>query len=82
MPPILLCNIEDSLLKTFDELVQTANHGRQYHLQSAVECYVETEISYLSDIEEGVADAAAGRLTDFEVVKAEWMASLANNHVD
>ncbi|WP_409438568.1 type II toxin-antitoxin system RelB/DinJ family antitoxin [Pseudomonas cichorii] len=36
--------------------------------------YLETEADYLREIEEGIADAEAGRLTDLDTVKARWMA--------
>ncbi|MBX8606986.1 CopG family ribbon-helix-helix protein [Pseudomonas capsici] len=79
--PTLSFNIEDSLVKKLDELVQATERDRQYHLQRAVERYVEMEAGYLHAIEEGMADAAAGRLTDLEAVKAEWVAR-ANNRLD
>ncbi|MCD5987604.1 transcriptional regulator [Pseudomonas phytophila] len=73
--------IDDSLATKLDELVSASNRERQYHLQRALEQYLATAFEELQAIDEGIADAEAGRLTDLEIVKAEWLAR-ANNSAD
>ena len=73
--------VENSLAERLDELVAASSRDRQYHLQRAVEQYLATAFEELHAIDEGIADAEAGRLNDLETVKAEWLAR-ANNSAD
>ena len=70
----LSVTLESELVTKLDELVLASNRDRQYHLQRALEQYLATALEELRLIEEGVADAEAGRLTDIETVRAQWRA--------
>ncbi|WP_259110879.1 CopG family ribbon-helix-helix protein [Pseudomonas sp. JUb42] len=79
--PVLSFNADGELVEKLDQLALATDQDRQYHLQRALARYVETESWYLRAIQEGIADADAGRLIDLETVKAKWIAR-ANNRTD
>jgi predicted transcriptional regulator len=79
--PVLSFSAEEQLVEKLDELVSATGRDREYHLLRALECYLGAESDYLREIDEGIADAKAGRLVDLEIVKAEWVAR-ANNSAD
>jgi len=79
--PVLSFNADGELVEKLDQLALATDQDRQYHLQRALARYVETESWYLRAIQEGIADADAGRLIDLETVKAKWIAR-ANNGTD
>jgi predicted transcriptional regulator len=80
-PTTLSFAVENSLAEKLDKLALTSNQDRQYHLRQALEQYLTTAFDELRAIDEGIADAEAGRLIDIETVKAEWLAR-ANNSAD
>lgn len=71
----LLITVEDELLTRLDALVLATGHDRQHHIQRALEQYLAKAMDELQAIDEGIADAEAGRLTDLETVRAQWRAS-------
>lgn len=70
----LSVTVDDTVLAKIDELASASNRDRQRILQCAVERYLEAELNSLRELDEGIADAEAGRLTDLETVKSEWLA--------
>ncbi len=79
--PILSFRVEEQLVENLDELALATGQDREHHLQRALQRYLEAELTCLREIDEGIADAEAGRLTDLEIVKAKWV-ERANNSDD
>ena len=71
---VLSVTLDNTLATQLDALVSITNRGSQYHLQRALEQYLETKIDCLRELDEGIADAEAGRLTDLETVRVQWQA--------
>ncbi|EPJ82284.1 hypothetical protein CFII64_16057 [Pseudomonas sp. CFII64] len=55
---------------------ETSLQASRYRLLLVLERYLEAKLRYLREIDEGIADVEAGRLTDLEIVKAKWKARL------
>jgi predicted transcriptional regulator len=79
--PNLSFSAEDTMIENLDKLALATGQNREQHLRLALQRYLEAELSCLREIDEGIADAEAGRLTDLEIVKAKWVAR-ADNSVD
>lgn len=64
-------------VKALDRLAQSVDRDRSYVLNEAVEHYLSLNEYHLQQIKEGLAQARAGKLVDYERVKAEWKKRLA-----
>lgn len=61
-------------VEILDKLCESTERERTYHLNKALERYLETELWHLKAIEDGVASAEAGELTDLTDVRQKWQA--------
>ncbi len=64
-------------VKALDRLAQALDRDRSYLLNEAVDQYLSVHEYHLRQIREGLAQARAGKLTDYEQVKADWKKRLA-----
>lgn len=76
--PVLSFRVEEDLVVQLDQIASATDRDRQYHLKRALSRYLETESWHLAALQEGIADADAGNLTDIANVKAKWV-SRAND---
>lgn len=64
-------------VKALDRLAQALDRDRSYVLNEAVDQYLSVHEYHLRQIREGLAQARAGNLIDYEQVKADWQKRLA-----
>ena len=64
-------------VKALDRLAQALDRDRSYLLNEAVDQYLSVHEYHLRQIREGLAQARAGKLIDYEQVKADWKKRLA-----
>ena len=64
-------------VKALDRLAHALDRDRSYLLNEAVEQYLSVHEYHLRQIKEGLAQARAGKLIDYEEVKAGWKKRLA-----
>tara|TARA_R110000772_G_scaffold87094_20_gene181883 strand:+ start:2559 stop:2822 length:264 start_codon:yes stop_codon:yes gene_type:complete len=61
-------------LVQLDALAAATDRSKSWHVQQAVEGYLEHHAWQIGHIKQGLADAKAGRVTDDEAV-ADWLHS-------
>ena len=71
--PVLTFRVKPELASELDQLAQATDRDRQYHLQRALSRYVADESWHFKAVQEGIADADAGNVTDLDAVKAKWV---------
>ena len=71
--PVLSFRVKPELASELDQLAQATDRARQYHLQRALSRYVADESWHFKAVQEGIADADAGNVTDLDAVKAKWV---------
>lgn len=71
--PVLSFRVKPELVSELDQLAQATDRDRQYHLQRALSRYVADESWHFKAVQEGIADADAGNVTDLDAVKAKWV---------
>ncbi|MFW9079102.1 CopG family ribbon-helix-helix protein [Pseudomonas sp. P2757] len=71
--PVLSFRVKPELASELDQLAQATERDRQYHLQRALSRYVADESWHFKAVQEGIADADAGNVTDLDAVKAKWV---------
>ncbi len=59
-------------VKALDRLARSLDRDRSYLLNEAVEQYLAVHEYHVEQIEEGLEEARAGKLIDYERVKADW----------
>ena len=64
-------------VRALDRLAQALDRDRSYLLNDAVDQYLLVHEYHLRQIKEGLAQARAGKLIDYEQVKADWQKRLA-----
>jgi len=64
-------------VRELDRLAQALDRDRSYLLNEAVDQYLAVQEYNLQQIKEGLAQARAGKLMDYEQVKAGWKKRLA-----
>ena len=64
-------------VRELDRLAQALDRDRSYLLNEAVDQYLAVQEYHLQQIKEGLAQARAGKLMDYEQVKAGWKKRLA-----
>jgi predicted transcriptional regulator len=64
-------------VKALDRLAQSMDRDRSYLLNEAVDQYLSVHEYHLRQIPDGLAQAQAGKLLDYEQVKADWKKRLA-----
>jgi len=64
-------------VRALDRLAQALDRDRSYLLNEAVDQYLSVHEYHLRQIKEGLAQARAGKLIDYEQVKADWHKRLA-----
>ena len=64
-------------VRALDRLAQALDRDRSYLLNEAVDQYLSVHEYHLRQIKEGLAQARAGKLIDYEQVKADWQKRLA-----
>ena len=62
--PVLSFRVKPELASELDQLPQATDRDRQYHLQWALSRYVADESWHFKAVQEGIADADAGNVTD------------------
>jgi predicted transcriptional regulator len=70
---VLSFRVKPELASELDQLAQATDRDRQYHLQRALSRYVADESWHFKAVQEGIADADAGNVTDLDAVKAKWV---------
>jgi predicted transcriptional regulator len=60
-------------VKALDRLARSLDRDRSYLLNQAVEQYLSVHDYHLEQIKKGLEEARAGKLVDYDKVKAEWM---------
>jgi predicted transcriptional regulator len=70
---VLSFRVKPELASELDQLAQATDRDRQYHLQRALSRYVADEYWHFKAVQEGIADADAGNVTDLDAVKAKWV---------
>lgn len=73
MPVTLSFRAGDEIAESLDKLCQATERDRTYHLNRAVNRYLETELWQVEAVREGMADAQAGNLIPLEDVKKRWL---------
>jgi predicted transcriptional regulator len=63
-------------IEALDRLAQSLDRDRSYLLNEAVEQYLSVHEYHLEQIEKGLEEARAGKLIDYDKVKADWMKRL------
>ena len=63
-------------VRVLDRLARSLDRDRSYVLNEAVEQYLSVHKYHLEQIEKGLAEARAGKLVDYDKVKADWMKRL------
>jgi predicted transcriptional regulator len=63
-------------VKALDRLARSLDRDRSYILNEAVEQYLSVHQYHLEQIEKGVDEARAGKLIDYDNVKADWLKRL------
>lgn len=71
--PVLSFRVKPELANELDQLAKATDRDRQYHLQRALSRYVADESWHFKAVQEGIADAEAGNVTDLDAVKAKWV---------
>lgn len=71
--PVLSFRVKPELASDLDQLAQATDRDRQYHLQRALSRYIADESWHFKAVQEGIADADAGNVTDLDAVKAKWV---------
>jgi len=64
-------------VKALDRLAQALDRDRSYLLNQAVDQYLSVHEYHVQQIKEGLAQARAGKLIDYEQVKKDWQKRLA-----
>jgi len=64
-------------VRELDRLAQALDRDRSYLLNEAMDQYLSVHEYHLQQIKEGLAQARAGKLLDYEQVKAGWKKRLA-----
>jgi predicted transcriptional regulator len=59
-------------VKALDRLARSLDRDRSYLLNEAVEQYLSVHEYHLDQIKRGLAEARAGKLLDYDEVKAGW----------
>ncbi len=59
-------------VKALDRLARSLDRDRSYLLNEAVEQYLSVHEYHLEQITRGLAEARAGKLLDYDQVKAAW----------
>jgi predicted transcriptional regulator len=59
-------------VKALDRLARSLDRDRSYLLNEAVEQYLSVHEYHLDQIKHGLAEAHAGKLLDYDEVKAGW----------
>ena len=63
-------------IKALDRLAKSIERDRSYLLNEAVDQYLSVHEYHLEQIEQGLAEARAGKLIDYDKVKTDWMRRL------
>jgi predicted transcriptional regulator len=63
-------------VKALDRLARALDRDRSYILNEAVEQYLSIHQYHLEQIENGLQEARAGKLVDYDRVKADWIKRL------
>jgi predicted transcriptional regulator len=60
-------------MKALDQAARSVDRDRSYLLNAAVDQYLSVHEYDLEQIEQGLEEARAGKLVDYDKVKAGWM---------
>lgn len=63
-------------VKALDRLARSLDRDRSYLLNEAVDQYLSVHEYHLEQISKGLQEARAGKLVDYDKVKADWMKRL------
>jgi predicted transcriptional regulator len=63
-------------IKALDRLARSLDRDRSYLLNEAVEQYLSVHEYHLEQIEKGLKEARAGKLVEYDEVKADWIERL------
>lgn len=63
-------------IQALDDLVRSLDRDRSYLLNEAVDQYLSVHDYHPEQIRKGLDEARAGKLIDYDKVKADWMKRL------
>ncbi|MEN6054586.1 CopG family ribbon-helix-helix protein [Pseudomonas aeruginosa] len=72
MSTVVSFRADDALVAALDELARATHHDRPYHLRQALAQYLERQQWQVAAIDEGLADANAGRLLEHAEIEKRW----------
>ncbi len=64
--------IKTETIRRLERLAEATDRPRSWHLEAALDAYLENQAWQIAHIEEGVADADAGRTLPHERIR-EWL---------
>ena len=64
--------IQTEKIRRLERLAEATDRPRSWHLEQALDAYLERQAWQIAHIEEGVADADAGRTVPHERIR-EWL---------
>ena len=70
MSTVVSFRADDALVAALDELARATHRDRPYHLRQALAQYLERQ--QVAAIDEGLADANAGRLLEHIEIEKRW----------
>ncbi|HDP4837263.1 CopG family ribbon-helix-helix protein [Pseudomonas aeruginosa] len=72
MSTVVSFRADDALVAALDELARATHRDRSYHLRQALAQYLERQQWQVAAIDEGLADANAGRLLEHIEIEKRW----------
>ncbi|BCT49310.1 hypothetical protein RVB2_01330 [Pseudomonas aeruginosa] len=72
MSTVVSFRADDALVAALDELARATHRDRPYHLRQALAQYLERQQWQVAAIDEGLADANAGRLLEHTEIEKRW----------
>jgi predicted transcriptional regulator len=69
--------VDPNKVRALDRLAESLDRDRSYLLNEAVEQYLSLNEYHLQQIEEGLKQARAGKLLDYDKVRADWKKRLS-----
>lgn len=68
---VLSVRLPTAVKEQLDRLAEGTSRSKSYLAAEAIEAFVERELAIIEGIQEGLADAAAGRVVPHETVMAD-----------
>lgn len=76
---IVSVRIEDKLLKRIDQMAELQDRSRAWVINHAMQNYLDHEEWFIQAVEQGIAEANAGKLVSHQEVKQKWNKKIADS---